>query len=39
MTTTAGVHAVVRPDRRQQGIGTALFDAAEQRPPPRAGTP
>ena len=22
---TAGVHAVVRPDRRRQGIGTALF--------------
>lgn len=33
------MHAVVRPDRRRQGIGTALFDAAEHGPPPRAGTP
>jgi GNAT superfamily N-acetyltransferase len=28
---TASVHAVVRSDRRRQGIGTALFEVAERR--------
>ena len=29
--SVAGVHGIVRPDRRRQGIGTRLFDEAERR--------